>query len=541
LDTNNIAARRGRSLSGPELALWLAVGGSVLLFVLWPVAAVLRESLMLDGKFSAAAWKGLFSKNWTLVLNSFAVALCVTSVTVPLASLLAVKLLYGSPRGRGALAGMLVLSTISPPFVGSMAYLMLFGRRGLITWRLLGLEWNPYGFHGVVIMESLSLLGVATLLAAASFRQVDGALERASLDLGASPLSTLKNVSFPLAFPGIASAAMMIFVRSLSDFGTPLFVGGRFQVLASRAYNTLIGVGDFPLACAMNALLLLPSLALLIARRGGRQRHFSLRLAAGRRSLRLTGPAAWLSEAAAAGFTAIQVLVYGLIFWGSVMKTWGVDFSLTAEHLSGLWNFRGDSYARSLICALAAGLGGALFGAALARLMDRSPAWLSRAAQVFAELPYLLPGTFFGVGYLLVSSSLPWEVPAGFLIAMNCLFRQLSPSLRSAQAGLSQVNPELELAVRDLGGGPLRVLGDMLLPSLRPFMLVSFINAFSAAMTTTGPIIFLVSPYAKVASIELFDSINSGDYGAATAMASLLILSVLAVNGLAWFISERRR
>ena len=81
----------------------------------------------------------------------------------------------------------------------------------------------------------------------------------------------------------------------------------------------------------------------------------------------------------------------------------------------------------------------------------------------------------------------------------------------------------------------------MLLPSLRPFMLVSFINAFSAAMTTTGPIIFLVSPYAKVASIELFDSINSGDYGAATAMASLLILSVLAVNGLAWFISERRR
>ena len=43
-----------------------------------------------------------------------------------------------------------MLSTISPPFVGSMSYLMLFGRRGLITWRLLGLEWNTYGFHGVV-------------------------------------------------------------------------------------------------------------------------------------------------------------------------------------------------------------------------------------------------------------------------------------------------------------------------------------------------------------------------------------------------------
>ena len=84
--------------------------------------------------------------------------------------------------------------------------------------------------------------------------------------------------------------------------------------------------------------------------------------------------------------------------------------------------------------------------------------------------------------------------------------------------------------MRDLGGSQLRVTGGLLLPLLKPFMLVAFINGFSASMTSTGPIIFLVSPYAKVAAIELFDSINIGDYGAAAAMASLLILTVLAVN-----------
>ena len=261
-----------------ELALWLAAGGGVLLFVLWPVAAVLRESLLVDGQWSLSAWRGLLGKNWPLALNSFAVAAAVAAATTALASLLAVKLLYGAPLGRKLLTAVLVLSTISPPFVGSMSYLMLFGRRGLITWRLLGLEWNPYGFHGVVMMEALSQLGVATLLAAASFHQVDGALERASLDLGAPPLRTLLNVSAPLARPGLTAAAMMVFVRSLSDFGTPLFVGGRFQVLASKAYNTLIGVGDFPLACAMNALLVLPSLLLLAARREARGRSFSLRI-----------------------------------------------------------------------------------------------------------------------------------------------------------------------------------------------------------------------------------------------------------------------
>lgn len=536
---NNPAQRRGRALSGAELALWLLAGGGVLLFALWPVAAVLRESLLADGQWSLSAWRGLLGKNWPLVLNSFGVAAAVTAVTLPLASLLAVKLLYGAAAGRKLLTAVLVLSTISPPFVGSMSYLMLFGRRGLITWRLLGLEWNPYGFHGVVMMEALSQLGVATLLAAASFHQVDGALERGSLDLGASPLRTLLGVSLPLARPGLAAAALMVFVRSLSDFGTPLFVGGRFQVLASKAYNTLIGVGDFPLACAMNALLVLPSLLLLAVRREARGRNFSLRLA-GTRSLRLRGPSGWLPEAAAWGFVALEAAVYGLIFAGSVTKTWGADFTLTTAHLRSLWNFSGNGFARSLACSVAAGLGGAVLGSALARLLDRAPEALRRGARVLIELPYLVPGTFFGVGYLLVSSSLPWEVPAGFLIAMNCLFRQLSPSTWSAQAGLAQINPELELAVRDLGGGQGRVLRDMLLPLLRPFMLVSFINAFSAAMTSTGPIIFLVSPYARVAAVELFESINSGKYGDASAMASLLIAAILAVNALAWKISERR-
>ena len=526
--TSNAAVHNGGEPLSERL-LKLFMGGCLLLFVIWPLGSVLKESFTLDGRFSLAAWSGLLTGNWRLVANSFIVAAAVTAVTVPLATVLALKLVYGFKRGRLALMSMLVLSTISPPFVGPMSYLMLFGRRGLVTWRLLGLEWDPYGLTGIVLMECLSILGVATLLMVASFGQVDGALERASQDLGAAPLETVRRISLPLALPGILEVVMVVMVRSLSDFATPLFVGGRFQVLASRAYNTLIGVGDFPLACAMNVLLLLPSLLLLFLQGGGAESRFSLRLKSSH-TLTLNGFPALGAELCSVLFIIIELLVYGLIFWGSVMKTWGVDFSFTAEHLQGLMSFQGSSYARSLVCSLTAGLGGAVAGAVLARLMSLSTGAVKRSFQVVCDLPYLVPGTFFGVGYLLVSSSLPLELPVTFLIAANCLFRQLSPALRSAQAGLAQINPELELALRDLGGSPLRVTGDLLLPLLRSFMLVAFINGFSASMTSTGPIIFLVSPYAKVASIELFDSINSGDYGAAAAMASLLILTVLAVN-----------
>ena len=531
--------RGGAGLSGAELALWLLVGALLSAFVLWPVGSVLFESLVQDGRFSLSAYAGLFSKNAALVRDSFVLAGGVTLCTLLIGSAVAMRLVYGSRRARGAVVAALVLSTISPPFLCSMAYLMLFGRRGLVTWRLLGVEWNPYGFHGVLMMETASLTGLAALLIAASLQRVDGALERASLDLGGGPLRTLGFVSLPLALPGIAAAGLSVFVRALSDFGTPLFVGGRFQVLASRAYNTLIGVGDFPLACAMNVLLIVPALGILCLREG-RTSGLALGLAEAR-SLRLPRWLLAVLELPTWTFVAVQVMVYGLILLGSVTQTWGADFALTARHLSGILRFRTDSIVRSLLCSLAAGLGGCLLAAVLAPLLERAGPGLRRTVQAVADLPYLMPGTFFGVGYLLVSSRLPFKVGASFLIAMSCLFRQLSPSLRAARAGFAQVDPALVQAVRDLGGGPVRVLTDLLLPRLRPFMRLGFLNAFSAAMTTTGPIIFLVSPYARVAAIELFESINEGDFGAASAMGTFLILTVAAVNTLAWRLGRRRQ
>lgn len=532
---------RGGALSGTERLLWLLTACALLLFVLWPVGAVLFESFLQGGHLSLRAYSGLLSRNAGLVRDSFLLSGAVTLCTLPLSAAIALRLVYGPRRGRGAVTAALALSTISPPFLCSMAYLMLFGRRGLVTWRLLGIEWNPYGFYGVLMMETVSLIGLAALLIAASLRRVDGALERASLDLGASPALTLRSVSLPLALPGLAAAALVIFVRSLSDFGTPLFLGGRFQVLASRAYTTLIGVGDFPLACAMNALLLLPALGVLCLRSAGTEESFSPALGLPQdRSLRLPHPLLLPLSLLSWAFVVLQVMVYGLIFLGSVTQTWGTDFSPTTRHLSALLGLRMGSVLRSLVCSFIAGLGGCLLAAVIASLMEGTRPGLRRTVQAVADLPYLMPGTFFGVGYLLVSASLPFELGPTFLIAMSCLFRQLSPALLAARAGVAQIDPALARAVRDLGGGPRRVLTDLLLPRLRPFMRLGFLNAFSAAMTTTGPIIFLVSPYARVASIELFEAINEGDFGAAAATGTLLIAVVAAVNALAWRLSARK-
>ena len=102
-------------------------------------------------------------------------------------------------------------------------------------------------------------------------------------------------------------------------------------------------------------------------------------------------------------------------------------------------------------------------------------------------------------------------------------------------------NPDLPYAVKDLGGGAANVLKDLLAPLLMPFLRLGFLNTFSAAMTTTGAIIFLVSPYVRVAAVELFESINEGDFGSASAMGSLLILIAAGVNAIVWKLSYNNR
>ena len=519
-------------ISPAERFLQFVIIISLSIFVLWPVVSVLVQSFIYRGSFSLRAYKGLFTKNFALVINSFALALSVALVSVVISTFIAVRLAYKDSPGNKIIIMLLALSSISPPFLCSMAYLMLFGRRGLITWRLLGLEWNPYGFHGVLLMESASVIGLTSLMIAASLRNIDGTLEEVSLNLGASPLKTFMSVSLPLAMPGIFAASLTAFMRSLSDFGTPLFVGGRFQVLASRAYNTLIGVGDFNTACAMNVLLVIPSLIIIFFRRTDSGLHNNSLTK--KNALKLPDSLLLPASLTAWTFALLQVMIYGLIFLGSVTQTWGVDFTLTLKHLSAIADFRTDSITRSLICSLTAALISCILSLVIVCAVPSLGKVAGRIILLTSDIPYLIPGTFFGVGYLLAFTRLPFEVPAVVLISSCCVFRQLSPVLNASRAGFSQINPDLIYSIKDLGGGAFHVLKDLLTPLLFPFLRVGFLNTFSASMTTTGAIIFLVSPYTRLAAIELFESINEGDFGAASAMGSLLIIIAAGVNILAY-------
>ena len=75
---------------------------------------------------------------------------------------------------------------VSPPFIASLAYIQLFGRNGLITKGVFGLSLNPYGWLGVVVMQTLFFSSLNALMIIGMLRKMDMSLVRSSFDLGAS-------------------------------------------------------------------------------------------------------------------------------------------------------------------------------------------------------------------------------------------------------------------------------------------------------------------------------------------------------------------
>lgn len=537
----------GASADAPFVLYGLLALG-VIVFILYPTIVILKESVYIEGKLSLEHYRAVLSTSRSLIKNSVFIGAWTTFFSTVIGLSCALYVTHSRLPGKKFLIAVLLMTLIAPPFMSSLSYIMLFGRRGLITWKLMGLSWNPYGPHGIITMESVGLASIAAFMIMAVLRGMDRTLEKASLDLGASRWDTLVSVTLPLASPGIVTAALIVFIRSLSDFGTPMFIGGNYNVLATQAYMSAVGACDLSEAAAMSTLLVIPALGVFVLYRRAMARNsalFSSRTSGYGEGAPLPK---WVERGIIVvvwAFVVLEVAKYGAILCGAFVKTWGTDFTPTLRHMKALETAKAGSLLRSLrYSAMAATIAG-IMGVALAGFIGRSRNFFAGAVDFAADLPFILPGPFFGISYLLAFNWMPEQVlSTGFLLVTNCVYRQLSIGIKSGISVLGQINPELENAVRDGGGGTAAVVRDVLVPPMIPAFMVGFVNTFTFTMTTIGGIIFLITPYTKVLTAEMFDAIQTGDIGASSAMASVIIAVTMAVNlSFSWLMlrGDRRR
>lgn len=510
---------------------------SVLIFILWPIICVIKSSLFIDGNFTLALYDKLFTNNKKLLYNSVFVATLSAGLSTVLSVAIALKISFMRGKKKLILMGILMVTMISPPFVSSLAYIQLFGRRGLITYRLLKLSLNPYGWHGIVAMQSLSFASLNALLLIGIISKLDISLVQSSLDLGSSPSYALRRIVIPLIKPAILVCFLLSFVRSLSDFGTPMTIGGAFNVLATEIYMQIIGYGNLELAAAMNVIILIPALIIFIVYRKLMKKYNILskgtsnKVSFSDNTFNLKGIINWLITLICGVFFTMMILQYLTIFISGITKFSYGKMQFTLDHFKYLKLYSMTSFVRSIIYGIIVGVVGTIIGILLSYYTERRKIRGMEALDFIGTLPYIIPGTFFGIGYILAFNNPPLMLTGtAAIVIINCIFKQLPMTTKTSSAALSQINVNLEEAGRDLGAGKFHIIKDIIFPNLKNAFVVGFINNFTSSMTTIGAIIFLIHPGKKIATLVLFDAINSGEYGVGSLIATIIIIITMIVN-----------
>lgn len=171
---------------------------------------------------------------------------------------------------RRACVIMLVVPLFTSNIVRSFGWMVLLGRNGLVNDAItgLGLSDRPVRFlgteTGILIGMVYVLLPFVVLAVGNALARVDGGLEQASADLGASPSKTFWFVTFPLTLPGVTAGAVMVFTLAVSAYVTPaLLSGGKITVLSMLIFQQYSSVFDFHYGGALSVVLLVMTLVLV--------------------------------------------------------------------------------------------------------------------------------------------------------------------------------------------------------------------------------------------------------------------------------------
>jgi iron(III) transport system permease protein len=529
-----VLARPGRfsqSLAAdPGLLLTFLGAAAVLsLFVLYPAFRVLVYPTWSD-------YLGIpQSLRWIQAARNSLLMMVISTLS---ATLLGLVFAFATTRadvpGRRFFRTLAMLPLFAPPFMVAFAYILMFGRQGLITNSLLGLNANIFGWHGLWLVQTIAFFPLAMLIIAGVLEAVNPSLEHAARNLGADEWTVVRTISLALARPGIAGAMLVVAISVLADFGNAVIIAGGFPLLATEAWFRMEGMGDLKGAALVVAMLLVPTVLLFFLERFWVSRRvYTAVTGRGSRIARPpTPPVLRWGAATVCTLAGIMILlVYVGVIAGAFTSVWGRDWSLTLDH----WRLATDRIASlwaSVKIGVVAGLITGAVGVLVAFLTSRRLP-LRQVLDFMAVLPGALPGVFVGVGYVLAFNATP--IGGTFwVLAFALAFWHLPMGYQAATARLKQIERAIEEAAVNLGASGLGVLRDIYFPLLLRALVEAFAVSFIRAVTNVSIVIFLITPGQVVATFVILNMIQNNIWGAAAALTTMLLLLTFVSIGITW-------
>lgn len=536
--------------------LYILFSISVLYFVLLPVISLLVYGL--SESESSFELIDILMQSREHLLNSLKLSIPVTMIASFFATVMAFTFWRFKFFGRKIFRLLAWLPLLNPPFVGSIAFIMLFGKRGLITHDLLGLSITPYGYYGVFAMQTIGLTTIAYLVISRGVKNMRVEYEVAARTLGSSEVKILKEISLPLLMPTILNAMLLVFLASMADFSTPLIIGGPFHTLSSNLYIQITGLYDLKTASIYGFALLIPCLLAFMIQKVFLEKKQYWDNKISQHALEYPSQNLIIKVILimiSTTMIGMYLLKIGFIIVGAFTKHWGYDYTFTLQHFKNLNNREWTPFINSVKLSFVVATSSAFLGILSAHWIEKISSKSTKYLDLLVTLPAAVPGILFGIGYLITFKYPLFGIGKFWLKSSNgvlllgttaivyiiCIYRYMNIGLRTGKTYILQQNPDLEKASYTLGVSGFKTFMRISYPLLMPAYEVSFLKIFSSTMTTLGAIIFLILPVNKVAVQQIFQIITSSDRGLASAMALSLSLTMLVFMGLFWLIMNLRK
>lgn len=517
---------------------------ALLFLIVMPLLQIFIQSVYVDEKFQwDAPFRTLAASSFAGVLfNSIWLGICVIVGT----TVLALPLAWIMSNTRLAhwrwLDVVLLIPFMTPPYIGSMGWILFMQKNGYLEQLFPDLHFltpSFFSFGGMVMIMSLHLFPFLYLLLRGALVRIGGSLEEAGAVMGGGFLYRFRRIILPLLLSAYGMGALLIFVKTIAEFGTPATFGRRigYEVMTSEIHKYISSWPiDFGKATSMASVLLTACLLMWYAQ-SVINRKFTYRLVGGKGSrpsrLRISG---WTTGLSVAFILLLLIASIGIPYFSilsaSTMKLRGVGLAwdnLTLDSYKELLSWGSESMEallNSVFLSLGASTLAVVLGTWFALVIGGSRTRIQRTVDALSLLPNTVPGIVMVVGLILWWNS-PWmPIPlynTYGMVILTYVILFVPYTVQYVKSAFTQVDTGLFQAGQVFGGRPSYIFRRIVLPLIVPGMLAGWMMTFTIASRELVGSLLILPPSVQTSATYIFAQFEQGQVPLGMAMAVISV------------------
>lgn len=512
---------------------------SYLLFLIYPIVTILKQAIFVNGQVSLGNFVTFFSKDYYVetLFNSFKVSVVATLLSLIVGTVLAYAFAMYRFKGKKYLQILIIIASMSAPFVGAYSWILLLGRNGVITKWLATTFGFPkidiYGFLGIVLVFTLQLFPLVFLYVSGALKSMDNSLLEAAESMGVTGTQKLTKIVLPLLVPTLLAAALLVFMRAFSDFGTPMLIGEGYRTFPVLVYSQFISEvgGNSAFASALAIIAITIALIIFLIQKYLAQKNsFSMNSLHPIEPKNISGLKKVMVYTGVYGLIGLSVLPQVYLIYTSFLKTSGMIFvkGYSLNSYRQAFDRMGVSILNTLRIPLMALILVLVFATFISYLSVRKRNPFTSLIDSMSMVPYIVPGTVLGIAFItafntgIAGSGFLAIIGTSLVMIISLAIRRLPYTIRSSVAALQQISPSIEEAAASLGSSKINTFIKITIPMMLSGIISGAILSWITMISELSTSILLYNINTKTMTVAIYTEVLRGNYGIAAALSTLL-------------------